>query len=248
MELKHLLSVVIAVLTALGAMLYAMGSQSPWLATALWMAAVVSLVVTDFLGVVRRAAKLAALADVGRAGDLPAAFRAAIQLGQPLADGGQHSDIFANGDLFQDKDPRVYGWLAVMSLLQAVVAARYSQGVAFGAVLIAYTIVGIMPYRCWCCIAKWGHASGPVGWALAGTSGKGGLQAAHAGGVAAMQSQFTSAPAGTGRSGVVGESFARLALSVSAHCSWRRFSSRRCPVLGFLPRQEMRENQLYSRL
>ncbi len=49
MELKNLLSVVIAALTALGAMLFAMGSQSPLLAMSLWLAAVVSLVVTDFL-------------------------------------------------------------------------------------------------------------------------------------------------------------------------------------------------------
>ena len=42
-------------------MLFAMGSQSPWLAMALWMAAVVSLVVTDFLGVVRLPRNLASL-------------------------------------------------------------------------------------------------------------------------------------------------------------------------------------------
>ena len=76
MELKNLLSVVIAALTALGAMLFAMGSQSPWLAMALWMAAVVSLVVTDFLGVGARAAERGLAADVGRAGDLPAALPA----------------------------------------------------------------------------------------------------------------------------------------------------------------------------
>ena len=35
--------------------------------------------------------------------------------------------------LFQEKDERVYGWLAVMSLLQVVVAARYSRGVASAA-------------------------------------------------------------------------------------------------------------------
>ncbi len=45
--------------------------------------------------------------------------------------------------LFQEKDARAYGWLAVMSLLQAVVAARYSRGVAFGSLLIAYTVVGM---------------------------------------------------------------------------------------------------------
>ena len=46
--------------------------------------------------------------------------------------------------LFQEKDARVYGWLAVMSLLQAVVAARYSQGVAFGGLLVAYSLVGML--------------------------------------------------------------------------------------------------------
>ena len=59
MELKYLLSIVVAALTALGAMLFAMGSQSLGLSMALWMAAVASLVVTDFLGIVRVPRKVA---------------------------------------------------------------------------------------------------------------------------------------------------------------------------------------------
>ena len=57
MELKNLLSVVIAALTALGRDALCHGLAKPWLAMALWLAAVVSLVVTDFLGAVPRAAE-----------------------------------------------------------------------------------------------------------------------------------------------------------------------------------------------
>ena len=60
MELKNLLSVVIAALTAWRDAL-CHGLANPWLAMALWMAAVVSLVVTDFLGVVRLPRNLASL-------------------------------------------------------------------------------------------------------------------------------------------------------------------------------------------
>ena len=81
MELKNLLSVVIAALTALGGMLFAMGSQSPWLAMALWMAAVVSLVVTDFLGAVRVPRNLASLLMWGVLAIFLPHFPAAVQLG-----------------------------------------------------------------------------------------------------------------------------------------------------------------------
>src|SRR5580704_7257189 len=53
MELKHLLSIATALLTALGAILYSMGAQHSWMAVGLWMAAVFSLVVTDFLHFLR---------------------------------------------------------------------------------------------------------------------------------------------------------------------------------------------------
>ena len=62
--------------------------------------------------------------------------------------------------LFQEKDPRVYGWLAVMSLLQAVVAARYSQGVAFGGLLIVYTLVGIFALSLLVLYSQWGRHRG----------------------------------------------------------------------------------------
>ena len=116
----------------------------------------------------------------------------------------------------------MYGWLAVMSLLQAVVAARYSQGVAFGGLLIAYTIVGIFALSLLVLYSQWGRHRGQVE-GRAGTVGRRVRQPrtddrhARAGPaarwpLAAMPSSFTSAPAGSGRSGVVAELFARLAL------------------------------------
>ncbi len=65
--------------------------------------------------------------------------------------------------LFQEKDARVYGWLAVMSLLQAVVAARYSQGVAFGALLVAYSLVGMLAMSLLVLYSQWERHRGPVG-------------------------------------------------------------------------------------
>ena len=115
--------------------------------------------------------------------------------------------------LFQEKDPRVYGWLAVMSLLQAVVAARYSQGVAFGGILIAYTIVGIFALSLLVLYSQWGRYRGGESAAEARD------RAAPPGGtanarwpLAAVKSSFTSAASGGGHSGVVVELFARLAL------------------------------------
>ena len=125
--------------------------------------------------------------------------------------------------LFQEKDPRVYGWLAVMSLLQTVVAARYSQGVAFGGLLIAYTLVGIFALSLLVLYSQWVRHRGqtvPQGSRVGFSppSGEGGLKPTLLGAtnarwpLAAMPPRFTSAPAGNGRSGVVAELFARLAL------------------------------------
>jgi len=238
MELKNLLSVVIASLTALGGMLFAMGSQSPWLATALWLAAVFSLVVTDFLGAVRVPRNVASLLMWGvLAIFLPYFLR------QPTWDGRLQTVAsilicLQITLLFQEKDPRVYGWLAVMSLLQAVVAARYNEGIAFGGVLIGYTIVGIFALSLLVLYSQWRYYRDAVGagrkrTAIATTTpsstgipptgglGRPGETAGRQVGnlsyvsgrwpLASVNSTFTSAPVGTSRSGVVVELFARLA-------------------------------------
>ncbi|MGA2256637.1 MAG: transglutaminaseTgpA domain-containing protein, partial [Thermoguttaceae bacterium] len=215
MELKNLLSVVIAALAALGAMLFAMGSQNPWLAMALWMAAILSLVLTDFLGVVRVPRNLASLLMWGVLLIFLPHFLMQRNWDNRLQTVASILICLQMTLLFQEKDPRVYGWLAVMSLLQAVVAARYSEGVVFGGLLIAYTIVGVFALSLLVLYSQWGRyrdaaevrakrtASAFV--APPGTTNRRWP-------LAIVKSSFTSAPAGTGRSGVVTELFARLAL------------------------------------
>ncbi|MGO9110562.1 MAG: DUF3488 and DUF4129 domain-containing transglutaminase family protein [Thermoguttaceae bacterium] len=211
MEVKNLLSVVIAALTALGAMLFAMGSQSPWLAMMLWMAAVVSLVLTDFLGVVRVPRNWASLLMWGVLAMFLPHFLLQSNWDNRLQAVAGILLCLQMALLFQEKDARVYGWLAVMSLLQAVVAARYNQGVAFGALLIAYTIVGTFALSLLVLYSQWAFHRGEVeGRAKQGASAP--LVPPGRWPLAAMPSSFTSAPSGTGRSGVVAELFARLAL------------------------------------
>ncbi|MEQ8791814.1 MAG: DUF3488 and transglutaminase-like domain-containing protein [Pirellulaceae bacterium] len=45
--------------------------------------------------------------------------------------------------LFQEKTPRIYGHLAVLSLLQVVVSAALRVGVEFGALLLVYMVVAV---------------------------------------------------------------------------------------------------------
>ena len=57
--------------------------------------------------------------------------------------------------LFQAKDERTYWLLAVLSLLQVVVATLFSQGIFFGVLLAVYMLLGfsamtlLMMYRQW---------------------------------------------------------------------------------------------------
>ena len=245
-------------------MLFAMGSQSPWLAMALWMAAVVSLVVTDFLGAVAPAAEPGLLLMWGVLAIFLPHFLLQSNWDNRLQSVAGILICLQIALLFQEKDARVYGWLAVMSLLQAVVAARYSQGVAFGSLLIAYSIVGMFAMSLLVLYGQWGRHQG----AIEDRAGPAGSRRVGLGPpspdrepgptlrgpparwpLAAMPSSFTSAPAGTGRSGVVFELFARLALiAVGALflaavmfstvprprlSAWRRESRKAVATVGF---------------
>ena len=230
-------------------MLFAMGSQSAWLAMALWMAAVVSLVVTDFLGAVRVPRNIASLLMWGVLAIFLPHFLRQSNWDSRLQSVAGILICLQITLLFQEKDARVYGWLAVMSLLQTVVAARYNQGVAFGGLLITYTLVGIFALSLLVLYSQWARHRGrpvPRG-SRAGfspPSGEEGLESTLRGAVparwplAAMPPCFTSAAAGSGRSGVVAELFARLALIAVGACSWRRSFSPRCPAHGFPPGAE----------
>jgi hypothetical protein len=108
--------------------------------------------------------------------------------------------------LFQEKDARAYGWLAVMSLLPIVVAARYSRGVAFGSLLIVYAILGIFALSLLALysqrqrthLAERDEYDRSRRWPLAG-----------------IEPDFSSTPPGSGRAGIVPEYFARLSLIVA---------------------------------
>ena len=178
------------------------------MATAFWLAAVISLVVTDFLRAVRLPRNLASLLMWGVL---------AVFLPYFVLQSSWHGRLQTVASilfclqmtlLFQEKDARAYGWLAVMSLLEVVVATRYSQGVAFGGLLILYTIVGIFALSLLALFSQQATAGerrtpeldarrvpATGRWPLAG-----------------KPSSFASVPAGSGRSGVVVELFARLAL------------------------------------
>ena len=222
MDLKHLLSIVTSALTALGAILYSMGGQYPWLAMALWMAVISSLVVTDFLGVFRLNRSVGSFLMWCALGLF--VFRYLLTWDGRIF-GGHSSDwqldsvinllIFLQCVLlFQKKDARIFGWLAVMSLLQVVVAARYNRGVAFGGTLVVYSIVGLVALSL---LSLYGQryrgqraprdkklpperdGSNPTGrWPLA-----------------AAEPEFISVPSGGERAGIVPELFARLSLIVA---------------------------------
>lgn len=195
MDLQKLLSVMMATLAALGTLLLAMGQPGPWAALVLWMAVVVSLAVNDFSGRFRLSRNVACflgivvlvvLAPNSFRYDGEARLLALVDLLTYL------QVIF----LFQQKDERVYWWQAVMSLLQVVVAAGLNQGVAFGAILVVYMLVGMVGltllilYSEWC---RHGKTTDTPRWPLA-----------------TIETDFTSMPAGSNRSGLVRELFARL--------------------------------------
>ena len=153
MELKHLLSLVMAAMTALGAILYSIGSQHTVLAVGLWMAAILSLVVTDFLAVVRLPRNIGlVLMWAALAVFLPQFLLQAIGSGRAHLGHSPDWQLQTVANiliclqctlLFQEKDARTFGWLALMSLLQVVVAARYSRGVVFGSYLmLIYGAIG----------------------------------------------------------------------------------------------------------
>ncbi|PQO42276.1 DUF3488 and DUF4129 domain-containing transglutaminase family protein [Blastopirellula marina] len=142
MRVERLLQITVALLAALGSLLLAIGqgghSTLPFMAT---MAAFLSVYLTDIKGWImlnRNLANFAALVavlfsffDFWGADDakLIAIAKLLIYLQVVL--------------LFQPKTIRVYWHLAVLSLLQVVVAAALNMGVSFGLMLIPYSMTAL---------------------------------------------------------------------------------------------------------
>jgi transglutaminase-like putative cysteine protease len=141
MYLERLLQINMGTLAALGALLLGMGQRSEGTPLIVAAAAAISLWVTDINGwfrLGRRGANVLTLLAV--AVSLPELFPLASEL-QAL--GFARFLVYLQVILlFQEKDERVYWLLALLSLLQVIVATLFSQGVWFGLLLVIYMLLG----------------------------------------------------------------------------------------------------------
>lgn len=140
--LERLLQIHIATMAALGALLLGMGQRNP--ALPLWMltAAITSVWLTDVTGwfrlnraVTNVAAVVAFCVFLWQLSELRGLVRI-LAIGNLLV----YLQIIL---LFQEKEPRTYGQLALLSLLEVVVAAAFRQKAMFGLLLVVYLFVGL---------------------------------------------------------------------------------------------------------
>ena len=142
MYLERLLQIHVATMAALGALLLGMGQRNP--ALPLWMltAAITSVWVTDVTGwfrlnraVTNVAAVVAFCIFLWQLSELRGLVRI-LAIGNLLV----YLQIIL---LFQEKEPRTYWQLALLSLLEVVVAAAFRQKALFGLLLVVYLFVGL---------------------------------------------------------------------------------------------------------
>jgi len=140
--LERLLQIHVATMAALGALLLGLGQRNP--ALPLWMltAAITSVWVTDVTGwfrlnraVTNVAAAVAFCIFLWQVSELRGLVRI-LAIGNLLV----YLQIIL---LFQEKEPRTYGQLALLSLLEVVVAAAFRQQAMFGLLLIVYLFIGL---------------------------------------------------------------------------------------------------------
>jgi len=244
MHLERLLQINMATLAALGTLLLGMGQRSPALPLLVLVAAVSSVWLTDALGLLklnRAVANLAALVAV------------VISLRQLFLHGGQVQLLgLANLLvylqvilLFQEKDLRSYRQLVMLSFLQVVVAALYSQGFWFGVVVVVYVLVGISALTLLLALRQWEQHRGGA----EPSSGEPPPGARWP--LSARQPELSATPAGEGHAGVVRELYLRLGflgagtVALTAvlfltvprlgQSAWRGAFTRTRHVVGFSP-------------
>jgi transglutaminase-like putative cysteine protease len=142
MYLERLLQVNLATLAALSALLLGMGERSLVAPLAVCTAAVLSVWLTDVKGALRVPRLVTSLAALAA---MIWALRQSTSLeGEALLLNIGHLLVVLQIILlFQSKDDRTYGQLAMLSLLQVMVATLFNQGVWFGALLVLHALVGI---------------------------------------------------------------------------------------------------------
>ncbi len=149
MNVEQLLQLSLSTLSVLSAILLGIGQQSPHQPFMMLVAAVTSVVFTDRLGWLR----------LNRFFANAAMIAAAVLTLNDFLGRDSESQLQAIGGLltwvqivlfYQAKNLRVYGSLAVFSLLQVVVAALLSVGLEFGILLTIYLISAAVFLTAYC--------------------------------------------------------------------------------------------------
>ena len=143
-KLRLAVQISVAIASALGTLLLGLGQQSVFLPSIAILSAVASIVLTDSLGIFRLNRNLANIA----------ALLAVTYSIVDVTYGGRdnQSALIAVANLlvylqivlqFQEKSLRIYWSLAVLSLLQVVVASALNLSVSFGPLLVVYLLVAL---------------------------------------------------------------------------------------------------------
>ena len=144
-RVERLLQILMGALATLGTLLLGMGQQNLLLPVFMLLAVVTSVVVTDILGRFRLPRGIANLAAVIAVGFSLTEFF--------FREDDTHRQLLAIAHLliclqvvllFQLKSDRIYWQLAVLSLLQVVVAAALNVGFEFGVVLVVFCVVALL--------------------------------------------------------------------------------------------------------
>ncbi|MGA2796661.1 MAG: DUF3488 and transglutaminase-like domain-containing protein [Thermoguttaceae bacterium] len=193
MNLQRLLQITMATIAALGTLLLGMGQRELVLPLVMILAAGASVWLTDITGWLRLNRTLANIAML---------LAAVVSMRELIIyRGGIQGEIQAVGFarlliylqiivLFQKKDARSYWLLIMLSLLQVVVAALFSQGIVFGLMLMIYMLIASLGLTLLLFQRQWEEffqgeepapAAAPGRWPLAGQ--KSDFPAASAGGI-----------------------------------------------------------------
>ena len=143
MKVERYLQICTAVVAVIGSLLLGIGERAPELPLMMLMAALTSVIFTDILGWLRLPKIIANIFMI---------FIAAIAFSDFFNSTSQ-LQLYAVANLlvyvqivilFQQKTARLYGHLAVFSLLQVVVASLLNVGVIFGALLFVYLVFAFL--------------------------------------------------------------------------------------------------------
>ena len=226
MDLQRLLQINMATLAALATVLLGMGQNSTAQPLAVCLAAAASLWLTDVKGWIR----------LGRTATTVVVLPVMVYFAFRLLRVGGENRLLELANLvvclqvilfFQQKNIAIYWQLAMVSLLQVVVAAGFSHGVAFGLLLVIYMLTGLSALALLFLYSQWSRyeqgADSGAGTVPTSASAKMGLSPSRGTGaelpaapgrwpLAAAESAFSDAAAGSSHAGLVGELLRRLAM------------------------------------